>query len=158
LIPISALEASSEPSNHHLKPVKMIREVSACFCRGARKLLANHSKSSNVDCSVQNKSRELKLVPLEPAKNEDSEYVLKKIILACLCNEAAIQNIWQHHFPEPGGKGHCGTNWLIEVVEIATFFEFDEINRFFTTSCDPYTGHTLRLFYTFHHKKDTKDG
>jgi hypothetical protein len=86
-----------------------------------------------------------------------SEYVFK-IILACLCNESAIQNIRQHHFPEAGGMGHCGTNWITEVVEIATLHEFDENDRFsITTSCDPFTGHTLRLFYTFHHKKDTKD-
>jgi hypothetical protein len=43
-------------------------------------------------------------------------------------------------------------------MEIATLYEFDENDRFFTTSCDPYMGHTLRLFYTFHHKKDIKDG
>ncbi len=32
------------------------------------------------------------------------------------------------------------------------------IFRFFTTSCDPYMGHTLSLFCTFHLKEDTKDG
>jgi hypothetical protein len=39
-------------------------------------------------------------------------------------------------------------------VEIATLYEND---RFFTASCDPYTGLTLRLFYTFYHKMDSKD-
>jgi hypothetical protein len=47
-----------------------------------------------------------------------------------------------------GGGGHCGTNLPTEVVEIATLFEFNENDRFFTTSCDPYMGHTLRLFFT----------
>jgi hypothetical protein len=56
-----------------------------------------------------------------------------------------------------GGGGGCGTNWPTEVVEIAILFEFDENDRFFTASCDPYIGHTLRLFDTFHHKNDTKD-
>jgi hypothetical protein len=32
-------------------------------------------------------------------------------------------------------------------VELATLYEFDENDRFFTAaSCDPYMGHTLRLF------------
>jgi hypothetical protein len=48
-----------------------------------------------------------------------------------------MQNIWQHHFPQPyrgrgvlmdklahGGSGNSNT------------FEFDENYRFFTTSCD----------------------
>jgi hypothetical protein len=34
-------------------------------------------------------------------------------------------------------------------VEIATLYEFDENDRFFTASFDPYMGHTPRLFYTF---------
>jgi hypothetical protein len=61
-------------------------------------------------------------------------------------------------FQSFGGGGCCGKNWPTEVVEIATPNEFDENNIFFTTSCDPYMGHTLKLFYTFHHKKDTKNG
>jgi hypothetical protein len=44
----------------------------------------------------------------------------------------------------------CGTNWPIEVVKIATLYESDENDRFFTTSLDPYTS---RLFYTIHYKK-----
>jgi hypothetical protein len=28
--------------------------------------------------------------------------------------------------------GHCGTNWPLEVVEMATLSEFDENDRFFT--------------------------
>jgi hypothetical protein len=56
------------------------------------------------------------------------------------------------------GDGECcGKNWPTEVVEIATLNEFDENNIFFTNSCDPDMAHTLKLFYTFHHKKDTKD-
>ncbi len=39
---------------------------------------------------------------------------------------------------------------------MATLCEFDENDRFFTTFCDPYMGHTFRLSYTFHPKKDTK--
>jgi hypothetical protein len=38
----------------------------------------------------------------------------------------------------------CLTNWLTEVVEMATLCEFDENYRFFTTFCDPYMGHTFR--------------
>jgi hypothetical protein len=43
-------------------------------------------------------------------------------------------------------------------VEMATVCEFDEKDKFFTTFCDPYMGHNFRLFYTFHPKKDIKDG
>ncbi len=58
-----------------------------------------------------------------------------------------------------GGRGCCGTNWPTEVVEIATPCEFDENYKFFTAFCDPYMGHTFKLFCcTFHHKKDIKDG
>jgi hypothetical protein len=38
----------------------------------------------------------------------------------------------------------------------ATLSEFDDNDRFFTASCDPYVGHTLRLVYTFHQKKGHK--
>jgi hypothetical protein len=31
-------------------------------------------------------------------------------------------------------------------VEMATLFEFDENDRFFTIFCDPYMVHTFRLF------------
>ncbi len=55
-----------------------------------------------------------------------------------------------------GGGGGCGTNWPTEGVGIATLNELDENDRFFTTSCGPYRGHTLGLFFTFHIKKDTK--
>jgi hypothetical protein len=55
-----------------------------------------------------------------------------------------------------GGGGLCETNKPSEVVEIATLYEFFENDRFFTTPWDPYMGPTLRLFYTFHHKNDTK--
>jgi hypothetical protein len=57
-----------------------------------------------------------------------------------------------------GEGGRCGTIWPTEVVEITTLYELDENDRFFTASCDPYMGHTLRLFYTFYHNIDTKDG
>jgi hypothetical protein len=43
-----------------------------------------------------------------------------------------------------------------EEAEIATLYEFHENYRFSTAYCDPYMGHTLRLFYTFHHKKGHK--
>jgi hypothetical protein len=45
-----------------------------------------------------------------------------------------------------GGGGHYGTYWPTKVVEIATLYEFYENNEFFTASCDPYMGHTFRLF------------
>jgi hypothetical protein len=52
--------------------------------------------------------------------------------------KTAMQNIKQHHFPEPcGGRGRCGTNWPTEVVEIAALYECYENDRFFTTTCDP---------------------
>jgi hypothetical protein len=35
----------------------------------------------------------------------------------------------------------------------SNIYEFDENDRYFTTSCDPYIGYTLILFYTFHHKR-----
>jgi hypothetical protein len=57
-----------------------------------------------------------------------------------------------------GVGGRCGKNWSTEVVEMASLCKFDENDRFFTTLCDPYMGHTFRLLYTFHHKKDLKDG
>jgi hypothetical protein len=40
---------------------------------------------------------------------------------------------------------------------MATLGESDENDRFFTTACDPYMGHTFRLFYTFHPKKGYKE-
>jgi hypothetical protein len=43
-------------------------------------------------------------------------------------------------------------------VEKTTFHEFDENDIFFTTPCNPYMGHTLRICNTFHLKKDAKDG
>jgi hypothetical protein len=45
-----------------------------------------------------------------------------------------------------GGGGALWDNWPREVVEMATLSEFDENDRFFTTFCDPYMGHTFRLF------------
>jgi hypothetical protein len=71
-------------------------------------------------------------------------------------NETAMQKVLQHNFPQPWW---CfGKNWPTEVMEIEKLYEFDKNLRFFTTSCDPYMGHTLRLFNTFHHKKGKKDG
>jgi hypothetical protein len=46
------------------------------------------------------------------------------------------------------GGGGCGTNWSTDVVEIATLYEFDEINRLFTTSCRSYMGHILRIYFS----------
>jgi hypothetical protein len=43
-----------------------------------------------------------------------------------------------------GGGGRCGKDLPTEVGEIATHLEFDENDGFFTTSCDPYIGHTLK--------------
>ncbi len=67
--------------------------------------------------------------------------------------------LWATPFPKTWGKGGFGTNWPTKVVVIATLYEFDENDRLITTSCDPYMGHILVLFfYLFPHKKDTKDG
>ncbi len=48
-------------------------------------------------------------------------------------------------------------NWPIEIVDIATLGESAENDRFFTSFCDPYMGHTFRLFYTVHPKKEYKE-
>jgi hypothetical protein len=55
------------------------------------------------------------------------------------------------------GGGHCRTKWPTKVVGIATILVFDENYGILTVSCGPYMGHTLRLFYTFHLNKDTKN-
>jgi hypothetical protein len=57
-----------------------------------------------------------------------------------------------------GGGEHCGTNWLTEVVGIATLLGFDENRRFLTASCGPYMSFALKLFPIFYLKKDTKNG
>jgi hypothetical protein len=71
-------------------------------------------------------------VPLEPSGNADSEYVLHYFYVSV--NETAMQNVWQHHFPQPWEGGSYGTNWPTVVVEIATFYEFDRNDRFSTAS------------------------
>jgi hypothetical protein len=97
-------------------------------------------------------------VSLELPGNEHSDYVFKIFLHVCEQNRNAKCPATPFSWVG-GGWGHCGTNWTTEVVEIATLYEFDENTRFFITSCDPYMDHILRLFiYTFHHKKDTKDG
>jgi hypothetical protein len=73
-------------------------------------------------------------------------------------NVIAMQNVWQYHFCSlliGRAVGHIG---VTEVVRIATLYEFDVKPRFFTTSCDPNIGHTLRRFDTFCLKKETKHG
>jgi hypothetical protein len=55
-----------------------------------------------------------------------------------------------------GGGGCFETNWSTEVVEIETVYEFHENGRFFTTSCDPYMGYTLKLFFTHFTVKRTQ--
>jgi hypothetical protein len=69
-----------------------------------------------------------------------------------------MQNVWQYHFPEPGGGGCCGTNWPTEVVEIAKRMN---LMKMIDSSLPPVT-HTWvefsDVFYTFYHKKDTNDG
>ncbi len=57
-----------------------------------------------------------------------------------------------------GERRHCGANWPAEVVEKTAFHEFDENYIFFTSPVTIYIGHTLRIFNTFHLKKDAKDG
>jgi hypothetical protein len=57
------------------------------------------------------------------------------------------QNVWHHHFQSlVQGRGTLWEKWLKEVAKIEAHYEFDENYRFFTTSCDPYMGHTFRLF------------
>jgi hypothetical protein len=55
-----------------------------------------------------------------------------------------------------GGGGAVGQIGSQRVVEIATLQEFDENYAFFTTFCDPYTGHTFRLFFTHFTLKRTQ--
>jgi hypothetical protein len=39
-------------------------------------------------------------------------------------NKMAMQNVWRHHFPQPGGGGVCcGTKGPTEVVEMAALYE-----------------------------------
>jgi hypothetical protein len=47
-----------------------------------------------------------------------------------------------------GGGGHCGTDWSREMVGIAMLSEFDENDRFPTSSSDPFVSHTLKLLFT----------
>jgi hypothetical protein len=51
-----------------------------------------------------------------------------------------------------GRVGHCGTHMPTKAVQIAALNETD---RFFTTSCKSYMGHSLRLLHTSP-EKDTK--
>jgi hypothetical protein len=51
------------------------------------------------------------------------------------------------------GRGALLTYWPEEVVAIKGLNEFDYNDRFFTTSCNQYMGHSLRLLYTFHLKR-----
>jgi hypothetical protein len=48
-----------------------------------------------------------------------------------------------------GGGGGCGVSWPPVIVKIAPLYEFDENDRFFSTSCDSYMGHILRIFTHF---------
>ncbi len=68
-----------------LSPFTVAKNHPRGFCRFLQKESFSQivSASSNGDCSAQDRSRELKLVSLEPPENFDSEYVFK-IIPACL--------------------------------------------------------------------------
>jgi hypothetical protein len=66
---------------------------------------------SHDDCLAQNMSRELKSVSLKPPGNEDLHNFCKK-------------------FP---------INETTEKMEIATVYEFDENDGFYTISCDLYS-------------------
>jgi hypothetical protein len=65
-----------------------------------------------------------------------------------------MQNIWKTPFSRAlwRGRGGCETNWPTVAMEIATLYEFDENDRRI------YESHFKTFFYTFHYKKDTKDG
>jgi hypothetical protein len=66
-------------------------------------------------------------------------------------NEMTTQNIRQHHFFRAGGGGVFWNKVAHKDGGNSNIFEFDENYRFFTTSSDPYMGHTL-------HKNYRKDG
>jgi hypothetical protein len=88
-------------------------------------------------------------VSLEAHGNGDSEYTFN-IFLAHLRTKRQCKT---------SGNIIFHTNWPTGIVEIATLYEFDENDRFFTTSCDPYMGHTLSFFFThFTIKRTPKDG
>jgi hypothetical protein len=107
------------------------------------------------DCSAQNRPRELKLVSLEPPGHEDSEHDTKSFYSIWKLNGNAP--LWSHNFCSLGRVGRCGTHFPTEAVVIATLWELDENDRFFTTSCDLNMSHILRLFNIIYLKKDTKD-
>jgi hypothetical protein len=69
--------------------------------------------------------------------------------------KTVMQNAQQQLFCSLQGGGAL---WRTGLAKIATLEEFDENDRFFPTSCDLYVGHILRVLYTFHPKKHTKDG
>jgi hypothetical protein len=72
-----------------------------------------------------------------------------------------MENIRQHHFlkPEGGGEGGLWDTYSMttDLVRIATLKEFDETDRIYTTFCDPHMSSSLRHFFTFHPKKETKE-
>jgi hypothetical protein len=61
-------------------------------------------------------------------------------------NETVTKTVQKRQFSRAkGGGGHCGTNWPTDVAETATLYLMKIIDS--VTSCDPYMGHTLRLFF-----------
>jgi hypothetical protein len=74
------------------------------------------------------------LVSLESSGNEDSEYVIKIFQHVCERN----RNANRQETPFSRALWGKGANWPLEVVEMAPLYEFDENDRFFTTSCDSY--------------------
>jgi hypothetical protein len=69
---------------------------------------------------------------------------------------SAVAWSWTAVVPQTHGKNCiCAVGHILEtvLVKIATFCEFDENNRIFTTSFGLYLGHTIRHFYTSHPEK-----
>jgi hypothetical protein len=64
-----------------------------------------------------------------------------------------MQNIWQHHCLPPGGWGGGLWDTCAHRARLATLLEFDVNYRFFTTSCDPNMGQTLKTNELFCLKK-----
>jgi hypothetical protein len=76
--------------------------------------------TSNDDSSAQNRPRDLKVVPLEPSRNEDAEYVFQ-IVIACLLKKWQCKmsgnTIFQSLF---GGGGSLWDKLVHRVAEMAT--------------------------------------
>jgi hypothetical protein len=89
------------------------------------------------------------LVSLESSKLRILNIIPKLFYCIMFANETAMQNIWQYHFLEPlGGGGGLWNTCAHRACENSKTLGIQCKGRFFTTSCDPTVGYTLRLSLT----------